>query len=109
MELDWDVFDREWQRVAVDEAKPVYKQGEDLLSYAESLQYPLANNLRDTMIAQATQVQRRKPQGEKHERVFDDIVDATGFAILVDGVAYFWNDSPGYKVVWYTYNKKEIW
>lgn len=115
--LDWETTDEKfltaWQGLI---RQSVYEQGQELLAYAESFEpkRELTVAEQSTLHAQAMaqafarKAEAEKPKGEKHERIFTDQQEAIGFAILTNGVVCFWNDSPGFKVVWYTYNTKEV-
>lgn len=102
--MDTDVFFNEWQRVAVDKAPLPYDQAQDLIDYAEWLQDGNArlNASRDASIKSTVFILvAQKPKGQKHERFFTDLMEALGFAALVNGTAYFWDNSGQFKVVWY--------
>lgn len=113
MELDRDVFENEWQRVVVDHAKPVYEQAQELLAYAESLESPRPSytiteeaSIYGIRVIAELQKSHSILTGTKHERIFSDVAEALAFAITINGVCYFWNESANYKVVWYTYEKE---
>ena len=102
MSLDYNKFIDFWQGVV---AQSVYEQGQDLLSYAESLQDSRTRlNLdRDAAIAAThlTVVVATKPTGRKNERTFTSLSLALNFAAEVLGQVKFSVDKDEFKVVWY--------